>query len=255
MTNIDGARYLIEVGRKNRAIYAALTNYKTAERAELLLDEAVIGTRYAAGWFYDYPCFSQVSGTAALLKRVYATCKTDVYMMFCGNSITQGYGVAHDTGWAKKAADYFGNSQTVGRSGGVISYVVRQIRDLTPVLRPRVIVVTIGTNGGASITLAQLKALKAQIEATGAIPVINCIWPRPDEGTGTTLEVMKALNEMILSLGVISARFDIATSIDHDINQGGYLPYFPDGMHLGTLGNQVTFERFIADCKLPVKAV
>lgn len=243
MTNLDGLRYTIEVGRKNRNLYAALTNYKTNVRIEVLANEQT-NFIYPAGWLYDIPTFAWVSGDTPYFKRVWCTVPRDKYIAFMGDSITEGYGVAQSNCWAKKCADYFGNSIIVARSGATIDCVLRQLDDIIPVVSPKIIVVTIGTNGGN--TVAKLTQLIEKVKNLGAVLILDNIYLalRSDRGLSWTTPI----NEMIMSMKQFGARFDIATALNNVITDGANPDYLQsDLLHLNVAGNAACYERFIND--------
>ncbi len=248
MTNLNGLRYLLEVGRKDRQLYVALVNYKTTERLEYMVVETDgTGYKYPAGYMYDKPVFSQISGDTAYFKRIYCVLPANKRIVFMGDSITQGYGVPYRDCWAKKCADYYGDSQPMGRSGGTIDYIIRQLDDIVSVMKPQIVVVTIGTNGGN--TIAKLKTVIQKIKNMGAVPVINTIYlsTRSDRGPDYTTPI----NNDILSLNQFGARFDIATALNHVVADGANPDCLSsDQLHLSVYGNEQCFQRFITDVKV-----
>lgn len=246
--SLEGDRFILEVGRKNRNIYAAVTNYTTAVRTEFMPNETnKMGRTY--GWFYDYPAFSLIEGSI-IIHKVYETLPQNPFMVFLGDSITQGYGVDYDKCWAKICCDYFGGGSFISaRSGGTYVHMLQKLKQELPTINPKYVVVTIGTNGGSNIE--NMNEIRALIEDMGATPIINCIYQKPSNSAGMDLTARKALNNIILSLDVLTSRFDIATSNGYDINAGGNAEYFQsDNVHLSELGNKVVAERFITDMQL-----
>ena len=161
-------------------------------------------------------------------------------MVFLGDSITQGYGVPADKCWATKCCNYFGNSVNMGRSGGTLpDDTSKQIAQILPFMKPKYVVVTIGTNGGN--TAENLAEMIENIEQLGAIPIVNRIYRKSSSTT--------SVNDLIANLNVLSSRFDYATSTDNKLGSSQNTSlYLADKVHLNETGNQVVFERFIADC-------
>lgn len=128
-------------------------------------------------------------------------------LYIAGDSITYGYGTndpaliyAHLIG-ALTGGDYVVSP----RGGGKIGGILEKIQTECAIIKPKYVMVTIGTNQAASE--AQLQQLITDIKAIGSIPIINCIPCR------TNGEQMTA-NNRILALGEYCCRFDIATAID-----------------------------------------
>lgn len=233
-------RFDLEVGRRRRQVYAAITNYRTGKRIEITAEETEGNYVYPAGWLYDVPRIAQSSGTQAYLTSIRCWIPTDVKCVFLGDSITQGYGIPAGKCWATKCCDYFGNSVNMGRSGGTLPDDVSvQIAQLLPLMKPKYVVVTIGTNGGN--TAENLAEMVTNIKNLGAVPIVNRIYRKSSSVT--------SVNSLIAALNELSSRFDYATSTDNKLGSSQNTSlYLADKVHLNEDGGQVVFERFIADC-------
>lgn len=233
-------RYYLEIGRRRRQVYAAVTNYRTGARIEATVEESGSNIIYPVGWLYDEPTASQISGSQAYLRNIKCYVPTDVKVVFIGDSITEGYGTKSDECWAVLCCDYFGNSVNMGRSGATLPvHSQKQIDELLPVVKPKYVVVTIGTNGGN--TASNLATMVESIKALNAVPIVNYIYRKTGDVT--------SVNDMIAALNVMGSRFDYATSINNDLAQAQDTSLFiSDKLHLNVTGNKKVFERFVADC-------
>lgn len=241
IVNTNDLEYYLEIGRKRRELYGAITNYRTGKRYEYTIVESGSNLIYPCGWLYDIPTVSQISGSQAYLQNIKCYVPTDVKIVFLGDSITEGFGTKSDECWATLCCDYFGNSINMGRSGARLpQHTQIQINELLPFVKPKYVVVTIGTNG--ENTPERLNTMVDSIKKLNAIPIVNHIYRK----TSSVVSV----NNDIAALNLPSARFDYATSIDNDLNKGQNTSLFlsSDLLHLNIEGNKKVFERFIADC-------
>lgn len=237
-------RYYIEIGRRRRQVYAAVTNYRTGKRIEATVEEASLNTTHLVGWLYDEPTAAQLSGSQAYLRNIRCYVPTELNVVFLGDSITEGVGTPSDECWATMCCDYFGNSVNMGRSGGDLpTHTLRQVNELLPVIKPKYVVVTIGTNNPMNVTLEQYQTLIDSIKELNAVPIVNYIYRK------TTKTDTDHVNGIIAQLNVLGARFDYATSVDNDLNKAQNTSLFiSDKLHLNAAGDKAVFERFIADC-------
>lgn len=242
LTNVSGLSYKIEVGRKNRDFYARLTNNTTGKVEEIVIGDESEGTAaytYPVGWLHDYVAFSQISGNSATWNRVYAYLpKRDV--VFLGDSVTEGYGVAWSKTWVTLVADEIGHDKVLnmGSSGDQISQCQSIVDTVLTKYKPKVVVVTIGTNGGN--TDANVKALYDSIVEIGAYPIFNYIY----RGSNSV-----SANSTIAKLKCEGARFDYETSVDYDLSKAKNSAMFQsDGLHLNDTGNEAVAQRFLHDC-------
>lgn len=253
MVNLSGTHYRIEIGRKKRCPYAAvynLTTGKTCYYAELQVyaTEASYGGK--AGALYDLPTFAALSG-AITFERVAAFVPTDVAVAFLGDSNTEGSQMPQKGVWANQViAALNGDGLNMGRGGGTVKHMIKCAEDLLPVVKPKYVVVTIGSNGTSAPdgvnTLANFNLLKDRIDATGAIPIFN-VFPRGKQSaTNTSLQPHKR-TQMILAQDTEHVRFDIATSEGNDLNNNQNKSFFfDDEQHLNQAGSKEVYNAFMA---------
>ncbi|MDR3059809.1 MAG: SGNH/GDSL hydrolase family protein [Prevotella sp.] len=213
-TLVSGRKYIIEMYRLPRANGVRIIDTLTGQNDYLEVNptQSVHGTDkevYAGGLQYDAFGVCWLGGTAPLITEL--SCgyfgKKNPLLYIVGDSITYGYGTNDiSKAYAHLIGNLTGGDYVVSpRGGGKISGVIEKILNECSIIKPQYIMVTIGTNQAASI--AQLQQLIDGIETIGAIPIINCI-PCRTNGEQT------AANNNILSMGVYSCRFDIATAAD-----------------------------------------
>lgn len=239
MSNVSGTSYRVEIGRRERCPYAKVVNLTTSQTcAEKVLEEYATTESYGgkAGTLYDFPTFAVLSG-GVTFKRISCVIPCDPLAVFVGDSITQGSQVAFSDCWAKKAADYLGNSVTMGRGGGTIDHVIDALQDIAYTMRPKYVFVTIGTNGGN--TPSKLNQVLELIKGMGATPIVNCI---------SMLQTsVSSINNQILDLPCLHIRFDIATAIGNNPPSGQNTSLFnSDLVHPNEQGHEAMFNAFLA---------
>ena len=241
LENLSGTEYRIEIGRVDRCVYAKVYNLTTgALCGEKTLEIYATSSSYGAkaGALYDIPNFGVLSGTISI-KRASATVPTGVFAAFLGDSITEGSQLALTDVWANKAITYLGSGINCGRGGGYIQHVIKCAKDILPAIKPKYVIVTIGTNN--TPTAAQFNTLVELIKAVGAVPIVNCI---PMNNRGNT----ETVSNRAMALGFDSCRFDIATAVNNDISQGQNTSlFFEDRVHPNAAGGVALYNRFIAD--------
>lgn len=243
--------YIVTFGRKNRAPFGAIYNKGTREYVELTFAErdydSVNEAQRPAGWLYHYPAFSVLSGSP-VFKRFAATAPTDLFMLFQGDSYTQGYAGRYYNCWAKMAADYFGNSLPAGISGGTLDDIIRQYHDcIKGKIKTKYIVISIGINDMSSLsTDAAINTWAGkfldyvnELISDGITPIINRIWP---EGSTTSATATKAtkMNNKIRSFGYDGA--DFGAVVGYSNNADYYV-----SSHLSIAGNKLTYDIFIRE--------
>ncbi len=243
--------YILTIGRKNRAPFAEIFNKSTLECRSVFVDEKeskdVNVAIRPAGWLYTYPAFSVLAG-APIFKRFTGAVPTDLFMLFQGDSYTQGYAGQYMDCWAKKASDYFGNSLTCGRSGGKLSHIIEQYHDsIKGNVKTKYMVISIGINDMSALSTDSLieswaKTLSDYLDelvADGIVPIVNRIWP---EGSSTSATAQKAekMNNYIRSFGYDGADFGAVSGYSNNTD------YYTSG-HLSRLGNSLSYKIFIGE--------
>lgn len=234
-----GRKYLIELYRLPRGHGVRIIDYLTGESdfIEDFSTQEVLGTNaevYAGGSEFDMFGVCWIDGTAPIVHNLtcgyYGTRKPLLYI--AGDSITQGYGTNDiEKIYAHLIGSLTGGDYIVSpRGGGKIGGVIEKIQTECAIIRPKYVMITIGTNETPTIT--QLQQLVNNINDIGSIPIINCI---PCRVNGEQTQA----NINILSLGVYGCRFDLATCIDptSEILKAD-LSIYVDSGHPSVVGHQ-----------------
>ena len=236
--------------RVNLAIRATVINPRTGESVSVtqaIMEEETENTVAGgckAGKMFDSPQVFALSGTPRI-RRLYGAAKASPKVVFFGDSITQGAHNLPENGWAQMCAAEIGNSICCGRGSGDVWSCLNQVRTLTPVFRPKAMVVTIGANNREdTVSLETATGLYEKFihiaEAFGIILILNSITScRPH---------VDATNRVIRSLGILGSRFDLALVEDHIEGGKRILDYYvKDQVHLNTEGNKVLHEMFMKE--------
>lgn len=245
----NGGRFIIELYRKPRANGIKITDFLTgvSEYLEVQPTQAVHGSDaevYAGGLQYDCFGVSWVSGGAPTIKNISAGYygKLSPLLYITGDSITYGYGTNDITKtYAHLIGDLTGGDFVVSpRGGGRIGGVIEKITTECSIIKPKYVMVTIGTNAAPSV--AQIQQLKDLVIGVGAIPIINCIPCRTNGEQATA-------NNNILSLGGCVCRFDLATAINRTATplKANLALYVDGGVHPNTEGFKEMVKRIPID--------
>lgn len=242
--NVNGNGYTIKLERIDRAIKGTLFNEKTGMSVSVTSNDGTGSSAglNAAGKMFDSPIFYVGSGSV-YLKNASATCLVRPKVLFVGDSITQGAHTDYDKTWSVMAGEYFGNCLTGGRGSGDIWCCLNQVRSIVPVIKPKAVVVTIGTNNTYNqMSDDGFKALYASIvnviKSVGAIPIVNNI-VACDSRTNAVTQA----NNVITSLNEMGCRFDLATSINNVWADGENTSYYyTDLVHLNDSGNELLYN-------------
>lgn len=210
----SGRKYIIEMYRLARANGIRIIDTLTGKSdfLEVYPTQTVHGSDkevYVGGLQYDQFGVFWNGGNAPIIHELscgyYGVKNPLLYIV--GDSITYGYGTNEASlTYAHLIGSLTGGDYVVSpRGGGKIAGVIEKIQTECSVIKPKYIMVTIGTN--QTPTIVQLQQLIDAIITIGSIPIINCI-PCRTNGEQTTT------NNNILSMNVYCCRFDIATAID-----------------------------------------
>jgi len=242
---VSGNIYTVKLERIDRAIKATLVNRTTGSSVSIVSPDGAEGSgnegTNPAGKMFDSPIYYVGSGTP-YLQNIYATCLRNAKVFIVGDSNTAGAHTTWENSWAPKAAEYFGNSLTGGRGSGYVTCCLNQLRSLLPAVKPKAVIVTIGTNYDGNINKAGyvglFKSIINVILDHGATPIINPVTACDVRKTGLTI-----VNEVVNELKQIGCRFDLATSLNNDWDDGQDTQYYyTDDVHLNTAGNTLLYN-------------
>jgi len=245
-TIVAGRMYLLELEKNYRTNILTLTDCLTSTitTVQTSSTEDYLGTPnevYGGGFGHDMAGLMHISGTTPTIIDFQVKTKnpTPLVCIF-GDSITEEYGATLGFGYGSLLNSVLdGRIVISGRGGGQIDAVIEKVTTEAAFLRPKYVMVTIGTNGGN--TIPKLQQLVSAIKAIGSVPIINCV---PAAASGNHI----ITNQDILSLGERSVRFDIATSLNNNPNDGvDTSKYIPDNLHPNDLGHLSMFNRISID--------
>lgn len=249
--SVYGTDYRVVLSCPERgAISAKLYDITSGE----LLAEIVKPFQYGGpswGLLFERPAvFSSVSGAIVTRFQVVAEYSDNILVQIIGDSITQGYYASGPrTSYAGRLIGAFGGDNVVlsGRSGGRVADVLEILESETPILKPKYVMVTIGTNAG--ITQQNATDIINGIVAAGAIPILNHI---PSiHGTTQTLAQANAVIDTAISASqnrVYCAKMDVGVSEDFDPAQGIDTTCFvTDQLHPNDKGHLRMYERIKTD--------
>lgn len=249
---ITKGEFTIRLERVNSAIRACATNPDTGKEVCVMQDvmqqeapPSSIAGACRAGKMFDSPQVFALAG-APLIRRMYGAAKVFPKAIFFGDSITQGAHNMPENGWAQRCAREIGNSLTSGRGSGDIWSCLNQVRTMLPTLRPKVMVISIGTNNrDETVSVKTVGKLYEKFihmaEYHGVILILNhiTVCHRPH-----VLETNKAIH----SLKVMGSRFDLATAEKNVEGGEQVLQYYvTDHIHLNGEGNQKLYDYFMHD--------
>lgn len=242
--------FTLRLERVNLAIRATVLDPETGKSVSVtqpIMEEETetsVAGGCKAGKMFDSPQVFALSGEPRI-RRLYGAAKASPKVVFFGDSITQGAHNLPENGWAQMCAARIGNSICCGRGSGDIWSCLNQVRTLAPILRPKVMVVTIGGNNREDTTSTEtVKGLYEKFiqiaEALGIVLILNCSTSCRPHAAET--------NRIIRSLGAMGSRFDLAVAEGNTEGGRRIDEYFvADGVHLNTEGNKRLYKLFMTD--------
>ena len=184
-------------------------------------------------------------------------CSENIKCIIYGDSITEGlYASSEEKSWSNLIRDALGkdNCCVSGRCTCKIQHVSRRIAFECAILKPKYIMVHIGTNGGN--TVDNITNLIKQIKNLGAIPIINTIiCTATSTQSSINTIIRQALNtysnETILSADCQAAtckNFNVADGVNRACfsNDGG-TTILHEGYHPSDYGHELMFKQVVKD--------
>jgi hypothetical protein len=240
----DGCRnFQIKVARDNGDIIASITCADSGKSDTVTNPAPTSGTTYnGAGNMYDRPHIYSVSGST-VWKNFWISAAYQPQMVMCGDSITQGSRNAAADVWSYRLATYMGNNAVpAGRGSGALPSAMNSIATLAASIKPKSIVVAIGTNGTAVAADQQRYAYMKKIcDYYGIVFVACCPWactarPSCDTRAG-----------YIRNLNIQYADFNRLTKAGFKDSGAQVTDYFAsDNVHLSASGNTLTYNYMVS---------
>lgn len=244
-TFVNGRDYILMVRKDGHLNYASIIDCLTGEQSsEIHTTQANIDAEYgefAGGRQAGYLSLIHLGGTSPKVHWLNVNAqKENPLVIVYGDSITQGARLYNGQSYADLLGNQLGeNSVFVSAIDGArISTIIPIMNYEIPILRPKYVMLTIGTNGGG--TQDDFNRLKQLIESYGATPIVN-VPPCVSD------DVPQSWWDYILNLGVQSARFDIATALNNDPEDGRNTALYADSAHPNADGHLEMYKRFIID--------
>ena len=198
---------------------------------------------FVGGRQMDRLMIIHISGISPQISYVRSVSKyKEPLAVVYGDSITEGDRVYNGQTYVDHLKNLYGDERIMcsGLSGSVISNVIDRMNAELPLLKPKFVIVAIGTNGRNTQQL--FNNAKQVILDNGAIPIF-CVPPMGFSG-------LDDVRGYILNLNVTTVRFDIATAINNDIAQGKNTSLFADTYHPNANGHLAMYRRLLADCQI-----
>ena len=246
-TDVAGyGNYRLIIKRENRCLVASLYDYYTMTLLASVSSsfEYKIVPSYGLG--YDYPAITITSGKIFLYSVALVAPNADNCNLYIiGDSITEGVPVSQNDAWAYKVMAQVPNTIVSGRGGGGLRGLMAKLDSEASILKPKYIMVTIGTNNYADYPQnSHLTELVSKIKDIGSIPIINCI---PCAPYASSDKIRATINNEILALGEKCVRFDIATSKDYGLQEPDNTLYEDDLIHPNEAGHDRMYKRVLID--------
>lgn len=185
--------------------------------------------------------FRRISGKSPFIKKmeIVATVPPEPLMYIIGNSITEGDHIRQAARYGEVMASWL-NGRVVfsGETGSTIEGVIDRIANEIPFIRPKFVMVTIGTN--RPNTREEVVKLIELIRANGSIPIINRIPVTDDGGSYATNEIIASVCE---EMNVAGCRFDLATAADGDLHKQASWLFQSDKIHPTVEGHMEMAKR------------
>ncbi|WP_185269607.1 SGNH/GDSL hydrolase family protein [Chryseobacterium bernardetii] len=246
MPIISGREYIVRFYKKNEMTRLELIDAVSAESDYVEV--------FQTGHFDKYK-FGLISGAAPLIitnVKIVSMLTGRAFIGFYGDSITEGNSVGstsktpyYKDRFANLIGEYIGRPYYVsGRSAGTIDGVLARMQVEIPILLPRYVFVTIGTNNGN--TEAKLNQLVDFCESYGCNVILNLI-PLYD---GSTAAKNAMIQGIVSARKLLSVKMNVATSLNNDgvtkddslfANESGVL------IHPNAAGNLKIFNRVFVD--------
>lgn len=234
-------RLVVECAERNLKV--SLLDITTLEEIASLttsFDNKVVPT-YGLG--YDYPAITATRGNIELIKMTLVIpSATNCNLYISGDSITEGVPVPQNEAWSYMLASEVHNTVVSGRGGGGIMGVIEKIDSEVSLLKPKYVMVTVGTNDYGTVN--RLQSLVTKIKEKGAIPIINCI---PCAPWSSSDKLQSTINNAILKLNEKCVRFDIATSKDCLLQEPDEALFCDDKIHPNKNGHLEMLKRVKID--------
>lgn len=194
------------------------------------------------GKLLGYPYVQLLSGSVSV-KQYDTFLMYQPIIVFVGDSITE-CGYRQDTYAAKVIKAMNENGCIIAQGGANLDALSYSKTSEIPFMKPKYLSLLAGTNG--SISAAQITSWNDFCETNGIKFILNCV---PVSKTPSTYPWADK-NSTILAAGILGARFDIATALNGDPDDGADDSLFGDDVHPNAEGQEKMYERFLMDVQI-----
>lgn len=198
-------------------------------------------------------CYS--TGAAMSVKDLYIDVPVgsngECLLIILGDSITEGYLSGDDYGtYSVRIMNMFpsGTAKVSGRNGGTINGVLKRLESEVKLLKPKYVMVGIGTNNGN--TEENLTQLINRIYELGAIPIINRIPCMSNSIQSANNNLIESVVNDFRNNGkeIYSCMMNVATAINRNLDDGFDASKFnPDYVHPNSKGHLDMFLQSMID--------
>lgn len=184
-------------------------------------------------------------------------CSENIKCIIYGDSITEGlYASSEEKSWSNLIRDALGkdNCCVSGRCTCKIQHVSRRIAFECAILKPKYIMVHIGTNDGN--TVDNITKLIEQIKNLGAIPIINTIICTATSTQSSVNTIIRQALNTYSNETILSADFQAATCKNFNVADGvnkacfsndGGTTILHEGYHPSDYGHELMFKQVVKD--------
>lgn len=239
----DGCRnFQIKVYREDGNLTATIVCTDSG-KSDSVYQAVQSSTAYnSAGNMYDRPHIYSVSGST-VFKNFWVSAAYNPQCVMCGDSITQGSRNPLADVWSYKFANYLGNNAvSAGRGSGGLPSAMNSIATVVPALRPKSIIVAIGTNGTAYPSdVYRYEYMKLICDYYGVVFIACTPWACESRAQCDTRA------GYIRSLNTQYAEFNHLTKAGFKESGAQVTSYFAsDNVHLSQSGNTLTYDYLVA---------
>ena len=243
---ITGREYDLTLIKEKRKNIMIVTDMVTGETKSIETDcTAVIGdllNEFAGGRQNGRFGIWNRQGTGNYINNLYITTKLKEPLLYItGDSICEGDRCEIGYRYSDRVENSLGKDNVAisGMSGTKITGVLNRLKSELPYIKPKYCMITIGTNGGN--TMQNIQELIDYIESIGVTPILNHV----SQTSGNQANDINAMLDRFSDY--VGCKFDIATSLNNDIQQYYNSSLYGDGVHPNKHGHEKMFDRFKID--------
>lgn len=241
ISSFSAGDYIVRMAQFDYTQTVELVNYASGEVVASYEFTAGAGSS-PTGKLLGYPYVQLLSGSVSV-KQYDTFLMYQPTIIFVGDSITE-CGYRQDTYAAKVIKAMNNNGCIIAQGGANLDVLSYSIASEIPFMKPKYLSLLGGTNG--TITSAHITYWKNFCESNGIKFILNCV---PVSKVPSTYPWADK-NSTILAAGILGARFDIATALNGDPDDGADASLFGDDVHPNAEGQEKMYERFLLDVQI-----